>query len=174
MLSPDHKSVLILGGARSGKSVHAEEMLLSCGGAPHYVATSQALDAEMQRRIEQHRIRRGPQWSLTEEPLELCDALIRADRAGKSVLVDCLTLWLSNLMHSERDITRETDRLIDLLPGLSATIVFVSNEVGLGIVPENRLARQFRDHQGQMNRKLAACVDRVDFVAAGLPLTLKS
>ena len=90
------------------------------------------------------------------------------------MLVDCLTLWLSNLMHSERDITRETDRLIELLPALNATIVFVSNEVGLGIVPENRLARQFRDHQGVLNRKLAACVDRVDFIAAGLPLTLKS
>ncbi len=116
----------------------------------------------------------GSRWSLTEEPLELCDALRRADRHNKAVLVDCLTLWLSNLMHSERDITRETDRLIELLPALNATIVFVSNEVGLGIVPENRLARQFRDHQGVLNRKLAACVDRVDFIAAGLPLTLKS
>ena len=174
MLSPDHKSVLILGGARSGKSAYAEEMLLSCDDAPHYLATSDALDAEMSHRIAQHRDRRGSRWSLTEEPLELCDALRRADRHNKAVLVDCLTLWLSNLMHSERDITRETDRLIELLPALNATIVFVSNEVGLGIVPENRLARQFRDHQGVLNRKLAACVDRVDFIAAGLPLTLKS
>nr|WP_306266663.1 bifunctional adenosylcobinamide kinase/adenosylcobinamide-phosphate guanylyltransferase [Pararhizobium sp. IMCC3301] len=174
MLSADHKSVLILGGARSGKSAYGEEVVLSCGGVPHYIATASALDTEMQRRIEQHRSRRGPQWKLTEEPLELCDALRQADRNSKAVLVDCLTLWLSNLMHNERDITGETDRLIELLSGLHATIVFVSNEVGLGIVPENRLARQFRDHQGQINRRIASCVDRVDFVAAGLPLTLKS
>ncbi len=174
MLHPDEASALILGGARSGKSAHAEQIVLACGAAPYYIATSQAHDAEMEHRIEHHQHRRGRQWSVTEEPLNLCHAITAAPPTSTAILVDCLTLWLSNLMHHDRNIDRETDSLLKLLPELATPIVFVSNEVGMGIVPENAMARTFRDHQGRLNQRLAKIVDRVDFIAAGLPLNLKS
>lgn len=172
-LQPEQNSALILGGARSGKSAYAEQMVLACGNTPHYVATSQIFDDEMKQRVQQHQHRRGTQWSVTEEPLNLCEAIEDAQTGNSAILVDCLTLWLSNLMHHERNVDTETSKLLDLIPGLSQPIIFVSNEVGMGIVPENALARSFRDHQGRLNQKLAATVDRVDFIAAGLPLNLK-
>lgn len=173
LLQPEQNSALILGGARSGKSAYAETMTLACGNTPHYVATSQIFDDEMNERVQQHQRRRGTQWSVTEEPLNLCEAIKRAPTGCSAILVDCLTLWLSNLMHQERNVDVETNQLLDLIPGLGQPIVFVSNEVGMGIVPENALARSFRDHQGRLNQSLAAIVDRVDFIAAGLPLNLK-
>ncbi|MGJ8532367.1 MAG: bifunctional adenosylcobinamide kinase/adenosylcobinamide-phosphate guanylyltransferase [Alphaproteobacteria bacterium] len=173
LFTPEQKSALILGGARSGKSTYAEKMVLACGNAPHYVATSQIFDDEMKQRVHQHKQRRGTQWSVTEEPLNLCEAIEAVPTSSSAILVDCLTLWLSNLMHHDRNVDVETSQLLELIPRVGQPIVFVSNEVGMGIVPENALARAFRDHQGRLNQSLAAIVDRVDFIAAGLPLNLK-
>lgn len=164
---------LILGGARSGKSRHAEALIEAQGGESAYVATAQAFDAEMEARIAAHRARRGAQWTTFEAPLALGQALQSANATGQPVLVDCLTLWLSNLMLEERDVASEFRSLLALLPDLDVPLVMVSNEVGLGIVPDNALARAFRDHAGYLNQQLAATADRVVFLAAGLPLTLK-
>lgn len=165
---------LVLGGARSGKSRHAETLVERHPGACIYLATAQALDGEMRRRIAEHRARRGDRWTTVEEPLDLVGSLESAAAGGAAVLVDCLTLWLSNLMHAGRDVDRETDRLVDVLPRLSGPVVFVSNEVGLGIVPDNALARDFRDHAGRLNQRMAAAAQHVVFLAAGLPLVLKA
>lgn len=127
----------------------------------------------MAARIARHREHRGPHWETVEEPLDLAAALTRHASAKRPVLVDCLTLWLTNLLLEERDIAAETGRLIETLPGLSGPVVFVSNEVGGGIVPENALARRFRDEAGHLNQAVAAAADRVCLIAAGLPLTLK-
>ncbi|MFK8034274.1 MAG: bifunctional adenosylcobinamide kinase/adenosylcobinamide-phosphate guanylyltransferase [Hyphomicrobiales bacterium] len=170
----DWNSCLVLGGARSGKSTYAEDQALQSGRALIYIATSQAFDTEMEDRIALHRERRGVDWQLSEEPLELIAAIKAHDEPKNLILVDCLTLWLSNLMHAERDVVQEVQSLAETVPGLSSKTLFVSNEVGLGIVPENALARLFRDHQGRLNQSIAAAVDRVDLIAAGLPLTLKS
>lgn len=161
---------LILGGGRSGKTAHA---LAACP-APHcYIATAQALDGEMTDRIAAHKAERGESWGLAEAPLDLVGA-IRAEAAeGRSLLVDCLTLWLSNLMHKGRDVDAETEALIAAARGAPGRIVFVSNEVGLGLVPMEKLSREFRDEQGRLNQRIATAADRVEFVAAGLPLVLK-
>lgn len=164
-------AVLVLGGARSGKSAFAEGLI---GDSPAlYLATGQALDGEMAERIDHHRRRRGPQWSTLEEPLELPEALDNVLRPDRPVLVDCLTMWLSNLMHAGRDVERATARLCEVLAAPAGPVVLVSNELGLGLVPETRLGREFRDHQGRLNQRVAAGCRRVVFVAAGLPLILK-
>lgn len=166
---------LILGGARSGKSSHAEKQALKwhVGGlAVTYVATGEARDAEMRERIAHHRARRPAAWRTVEEPLRLVDTLSREAAADVCLLVDCLTLWLSNVLLAERDA--EIDRLLDVLPALPGRVILVSNEVGWGIVPENALARRFRDEQGRLNQRVAALAGRVTLVAAGLPLVLKS
>jgi adenosyl cobinamide kinase/adenosyl cobinamide phosphate guanylyltransferase len=163
---------LVLGGARSGKSRHAEGVIADLR-APNsvYVATAEAGDAEMRARIAEHRARRGAGWTTLEAPLDLIGAL---DQAGvRPALIDCLTLWVSNLLHAGRDVAAEGERLIGALALARAPVVLVSNEVGLGIVPENALARAFRDHAGRLNQRIAAMADRVVFVAAGLPLILK-
>ncbi len=141
------------------------------GGAAVYVATAEAYDVEMEARIAAHRDRRGEAWTTVEAPLDLAQAVLSS--AGKPILVDCLTLWLSNLIDADRDIAVETDRLIAALRDAAAPVVLVSNEVGLGIVPENGLARTFRDLQGELNQAVAAAANRVVFVAAGLPFVLK-
>lgn len=168
---------LILGGARSGKSRYAEQRARHCAESQAadlaYLATSEIFDDEMDARIAEHRGRRGPEWRLIEEPLHLCDVLVREASESQVILVDCLTLWLSNLMHHERDVPTEVQKLTDMVDTLPGWIIFVSNEVGLSVVPDNKLARDFRDHQGRTNQDMAASADRVDFVAAGLPLTLK-
>ena len=164
---------LILGGARSGKSAFAEGL---CEGRPGdcvYLATAEARDDEMAARIAEHRARRGSRWSTSEEPLDLAGALVRAARADRTVLVDCLTLWLSNLLEQDRDIEAATATLVACLGRLEGPVVLISNEVGLGIVPENALARAFRDHAGRLNQAVAAAAQRVVFVAAGLPMILK-
>ncbi len=163
---------LVLGGARSGKSAYAEALLAS-QTMPVYLATGQAGDAEMAARIAAHRQRRGVQWSTVEAPLDLAGALRAHAIAGRAVLVDCLTLWVSNLMGAGRDVAAETEQLGAALPTLAAPVVFVANEVGLGIVPDNALARQFRDHAGRVNQRLAQLCQRVVFIAAGLPMVLK-
>ena len=143
--------ILITGGARSGKSSRAETRARAFPGEPVYIATAEALDAEMEARIAMHRARRGTGWIEREVPLDLVPALVASDGGGAR-LVDCLTLWLSNLMHAERDWQREVSELAAALPRLTSPVVFVTNEVGLGIVPDNALARSFRDAAGIMNR----------------------
>ncbi len=164
-------TTLVLGGARSGKSTYAEGLLAH--GRALYLATGQAFDDEMADRIRLHRDRRGPHWQTLEEPLDLAGALDRVLDPERPVLVDCLTLWISNLMHAERDVEAETGRLCEVLAAPRGPVVLVSNEVGLGLVPDNRLARAFRDHQGRVNQRVAQTCSRVVFVAAGLPLFLK-
>jgi len=164
---------LILGGARSGKSRFAEGLIAASPGPWVYLATGEAGDAEMAARIRHHRERRGEGWRTVEEPLDLARALGRSAGEGRVILVDCLTLWISNLMAAGRDVALETERLIAALPGISMPIVFVSNEVGLGIVPDNALAREFRDEAGRVNQAIATAANRVYFIAAGLPLVMK-
>jgi adenosylcobinamide kinase/adenosylcobinamide-phosphate guanylyltransferase len=164
--------ILITGGARSGKSKRAEMRTRAFPGQPVYVATAEALDAEMEARIAKHRARRGTDWMEREVPLDLVPALVATDGGGAR-LVDCLTLWLSNLMHAGRDWEREMTELAGSLPRLKSPVVFVTNEVGLGIVPDNALARSFRDAAGIMNQTIATVADEVEFVVAGLPMKLK-
>jgi adenosylcobinamide kinase/adenosylcobinamide-phosphate guanylyltransferase len=164
--------ILITGGARSGKSKRAETRTRAFPGQPVYVATAEALDAEMETRIAMHRARRGTDWIEREVPLDLVESLLATDGGGAR-LVDCLTLWLSNLMHAERDWEREVSELAAALLRLKSPVVLVTNEVGLGIVPDNALARSFRDAAGIMNQTIAAVADEVEFVVAGLPMKLK-
>ena len=169
---------LVLGGARSGKSTHAERLATGTlfGGPPRpalYIATAEAGDVEMATRIMAHRSRRGANWTTIEVPLALDEALLGNAVAGRPILVDCLTLWLSNLMHAGRDLDEAADELVRALDGLAAPVVFVSNEVGLGIVPETPLGRAFRDAQGRLNMRMAERADRVISMTAGLPLVLK-
>lgn len=163
---------LVLGGARSGKSAYAERLIAAAGGGL-YLATATAGDAEMAERIRRHRDRRGEGWVTIEEPLEVLAALTSRCAADRPVLVDCLTLWLSNVMGAGRDAAAEIERLAAGLSGLAGPVVLVANEVGLGLVPATPLGRAFRDHAGRLNQAVAAVADRVVFVAAGLPLSLK-
>jgi len=169
---------LVLGGARSGKSTHAEKMATgSLHGAPPqpavYIATAQSGDVEMATRIMAHRARRGVGWTTIEEPLKLGEALLSAAVHGRPVLVDCLTLWLANLMLAGADLDEATDDVVLALEGYGQPVVFVSNEVGLGIVPDTPLGRAFRDAQGRLNMRVAERADRVILMAAGLPLLMK-
>ena len=164
--------ILITGGARSGKSVRAEARARAFAGKPVYIATAEALDAEMDDRIARHRARRGNEWLERETPLELVAALDETDDGGAR-LVDCLTLWLSNLLHAGRDWTSATAALADALARQRSPVVLVTNEVGLGIVPDNALARRFRDAAGIMNQTIARAADEVEFVVAGLPVRIK-
>ncbi|MFP6690630.1 MAG: bifunctional adenosylcobinamide kinase/adenosylcobinamide-phosphate guanylyltransferase [Alphaproteobacteria bacterium] len=167
------RTTLVIGGARSGKSRYAEELLAAHSGSRTYIATAEAGDAEMAARIAEHKARRGTDWQTVEQPLDLVAALEAHCRPAGAVLVDCLTLWLSNLMAASRDIAAETTRLAQTLPRLEGRAVLVSNEVGLGVVPEHVLGREFRDHAGRLNQAVAATVDEAVFIAAGLPLRLK-
>ncbi|HZB91223.1 MAG TPA: bifunctional adenosylcobinamide kinase/adenosylcobinamide-phosphate guanylyltransferase [Stellaceae bacterium] len=164
---------LVLGGARSGKSRYAEALVARAAPRALYLATAEAGDEEMAERIRQHRARRGALWETLEEPLALGASLRREARADRPILVDCLTLWLANLLAAGRAVDGEIAALLEALPDLAGPVVFVANEVGLGIVPENALARRFRDDAGRLNQQLAACAERVVFIAAGLPLVLK-
>jgi adenosylcobinamide kinase/adenosylcobinamide-phosphate guanylyltransferase len=164
---------LVLGGARSGKSDYAEGLAQSHPGDRIYIATAEAGDEEMRVRIAHHRTRRGAGWQTIEEPLDLLQVLTRQSNAGRFILVDCVTLWVSNLLLKDLPVQEAVDQLCNMLPALEARIVFVSNEVGLGIVPDNALARRYRDEAGLANQKLAAACGEVVFMAAGLPLRLK-
>ncbi|AYD00982.1 bifunctional adenosylcobinamide kinase/adenosylcobinamide-phosphate guanylyltransferase [Neorhizobium sp. NCHU2750] len=167
------KSALVLGGARSGKSAFSERLAIATGLERHYIATGRAYDDEMRARIATHREERGPSWITHEQPLDLVGALKAIDAAGHVILVDCLTLWVTNLMMEEADIPAQAMSLVEQIKASRATVVLVSNEVGLGIVPENRMAREFRDHAGRLHQQIAAVADEVFFVAAGLPLRMK-
>ncbi len=157
---------LVLGGARSGKSAYAEALL----GGGTYLATATAGDAEMAARIAAHRARRGNAWRTLEEPLELAATLVKCKGP---VLVDCLTLWLTNIMQAGGDVDAQTQALVAALQDLAGPVVLVSNEVGQGIVPDNALARDFRDRAGRLNQDVAAVAGRVIFVTAGLAMTMK-
>jgi adenosylcobinamide kinase/adenosylcobinamide-phosphate guanylyltransferase len=164
---------LVLGGARSGKSRHAEDLSRHHHGEKIYIATAEAGDEEMQVRIKHHRKRRGAVWRTLEEPVRLLEALQRECAADRFVLVDCLTLWISNLMLRGAEVRPEIDQAAGLIPKLEGTLVIVSNEVGLGIVPDNELARRYRDEAGFANQQFAAACDEVVFMVAGLPSKLK-
>ncbi|MCP5080545.1 MAG: bifunctional adenosylcobinamide kinase/adenosylcobinamide-phosphate guanylyltransferase [Alphaproteobacteria bacterium] len=164
---------LILGGARSGKSTHGESLADGHQGPLVYIATAQAYDGEMTTRIAAHVARRGAVWRTVEEPLDLPGAIMAADKDGSFTLVDCITLWLTNVLLGEHDVAARTSRLLEVVGGCTGPLVLVSNEVGLGIVPENALARRFRDEAGMLNQKLAQVAERVVLVTAGLPLQLK-
>jgi len=166
------RKLLVLGGARSGKSRHAEAQCEAIPGPLTYIATAQAYDDEMRDRIARHRARRNARWDTVDAPIDL-PAAIRAIPPSGAVLVDCLTLWLSNLLLAEENIPHWSDTLVAAIDMSAAPIALVSNEVGLSIVPENALARRFRDEAGLLNQRVAAACDRVEFVAAGLPLILK-
>ncbi len=163
------RSSLVLGGARSGKSARA--LALATVKPLVFLATAEALDIEMAQRIALHKAERGGDWDLIEAPLDIALPISHAQEG--TLVVDCLTLWLSNLMHHERQIDAETESLISAIHASTARVIFVSNEVGLSIAPENALARRFRDAQGRLNQRLAAAVDHVEFIAAGLPILLK-
>jgi adenosylcobinamide kinase/adenosylcobinamide-phosphate guanylyltransferase len=164
--------ILVLGGARSGKSRHAERLISAYDAPWIYIATAEARDEEMRGRISEHRGRRDDRWHLIEAPHALADA-VRDAPSDRPLLVDCLTLWLSNRLLADADLERETASLTDALVARVGSTIVVSNEVGLGIVPDNVLARRFRDAAGIANQMLAARADRVDFITAGLPLHLK-
>ena len=160
----------VIGGARSGKSRFAESL---GGGDKHYIATAQAFDEEMKQRIANHKTQRGVRWVTHEVLFDLDQELVRVDNPERFILVDCLTLWLSNLILANKDWHDRTTALCEVLQAMSADTVLVSNEVGLSLVPDNVLGRQFRDAQGIVNQRVAAAAQTVVFVAAGLPLVLK-
>ena len=167
----DH--ALILGGARSGKSRFAERLARSRNLRLVYVATAEAHDDEMADRISRHRAERGSDWQTIESPINLPATIASMTCARTVILVDCLTLWLSNLMLLDHDINKATDGLLAAVAAAPGPVIMVANEVGLGIVPENALARRFRDEAGLMNQQLAANVPNVAFIAAGMPICLK-
>lgn len=166
--------ILYLGGVRSGKSRSAQNRAESMANQLVYLATAQPGDAEMADRIRRHRAERGERWRTVEAPLDLPQALVQNDAAGRTLLVDCLTLWLSNLMFAAHDVRNARRSLIDALANINATVLLVSNEVGMGIVPDNALARRFRDEAGWLHQEIAAIADEVWLVTAGLPLPLKN
>lgn len=165
--------VLVLGGARSGKSRHAEALVEAEAAPWAYVATAEALDDEMRARISLHRQRRPAEWETFDAPLALA-ATLKALPADRPVLVDCLTLWLTNHLLAGADLEREEDALLEALSDRSGLTVCVANEVGLGIVPDNALARRFRDAAGRLNQKVAARASRVVMMVAGLPMIVKA
>ena len=165
--------VLALGGQRSGKSAWAESRVLATGLAPVYIATAEAWDEEMRARIAHHRARRGDAWTLIEAPLELAGAIGDASAPDRAVLVDCLTLWLTNLMVAERDLARAAGELEAALAARRGPVVLVSNEVGAGVVPMNAMARRFVDEAGRLHQRLARGATEVVLVTAGLVQTLK-
>ncbi len=165
--------MLITGGARAGKSRYAERLMKARPARHAVIATGTAGDSEMAERIARHKAERDPSWEVIEQPISIRSAIRNAARPDRIVLVDCLTLWISNLMAEQRAIDNEIQGLKDTLQNAAGPVIIVSNEVGLGIVPENPLARAFRDHLGRANQAVAAAADVAVFMAAGIPLVLK-
>lgn len=166
--------ILVLGGARSGKTALAERLAMRESNSPAYLATAEALDDEMLERVAAHQRTREGRFTTIEEPLELPQSIFAAAQAHDVILVDCLTLWITNLLSMERDVADEVDMLIEVLESIKTTqVILVSNEVGLGIVPDNALARTFRDLAGAAHQELAAVCDHVYFVVAGIPMVVK-
>lgn len=166
------KLSLILGGASSGKSAFAETLVMAASQPRIYIATAQTFDDEMRQKVQKHLVQRGPDWRTIEAPLDTADVLIGLP-AEAVVLLDCATMWLSNQMLAETDLATEQAKLLDTLNACPAHVVVVSNEVGLDVVPENALARRFRDAQGALNQALAKQADLAVLVVAGLPMVLK-
>ena len=164
---------LVLGGARSGKSRFAESLVMERGMQCVYVATAEPVDDEMARRVEAHRARRGQAWRTVEAPIELTRAVGRESTPRACLLVDCLTVWLGNLMHHGRDVDAAASALLESLAAAPGPLVLVANEVGLGIVPDNAMARAFRDHAGRLNQAVARVSESVYFVAAGISVPIK-
>lgn len=164
---------MVIGGARSGKSRHAQAMAEAIGADLVFVATAQAFDDEMVERIARHRADRSGIWRTVEAPLGLSEALLAEDRPDRVILVDCLTLWASNLLLADHDIDAEIAGLEKRIAAMVGRIILVSNEVGLGIVPDNALARRFRDVAGTLNQRIASIATQVDLVIAGLPQRIK-
>lgn len=173
IITPLPPVTLVLGGARSGKSRFAEQLLDQHPGARVYLATAEILDEEMAERVRLHRARRDADCRTREEPLALAEAIVAETAKGAAVLVDCLTLWLGNLLGRTRDVEAESNALLAAVGQFGGPVIFVASEVGLGIVPDNALARAFRDHAGRLHQRLAAKAESVFLVAAGLPLKLK-
>lgn len=165
--------VLVMGGQRSGKSRFAEDLVKKSGKRPVYIATATAGDQEMAERIARHRARRGDEWIVVEEPLELAAMIEGAAGEDMAILVDCLSLWLANLMEAGRPVDEESETLVGALGRSTTPVVIVSNEVGSGIIPANALARRYTDALGTLNQQVASAVGRVVFMAAGLPLVVK-
>jgi adenosylcobinamide kinase/adenosylcobinamide-phosphate guanylyltransferase len=167
--------ILVTGGARSGKSQYAEQRAEELGARRLYIATAEAKDEEMAQRIAEHKKRRGNDWATVEEPVELSSALLAQRGRIDCALVDCLTIWLSNLLlHRDAEVAGDkVENLLVTLPGLDFHLVLVTNEVGWGIVPDNRLARQFRDLAGWANQRIAAAANEVVLTVAGIPMILK-
>jgi adenosylcobinamide kinase/adenosylcobinamide-phosphate guanylyltransferase len=172
-IAGEARVVLVIGGARSGKSRHAQQLAERASGPLVFVATAQAFDAEMTDRIARHRADRDGRWRTVEAPVDLAAAVAAYDTPGATMLVDCLTLWSSNLMLGDEDIDRHLARLDAALAAVRGRVILVSNEVGWGIVPDNAMARAFRDVAGRVNQSVAARAQAVDLVVAGLPLALK-
>ncbi|WP_243374881.1 bifunctional adenosylcobinamide kinase/adenosylcobinamide-phosphate guanylyltransferase [Microvirga solisilvae] len=168
-----HRRVLVLGGARSGKSRIAQQLAEASQATRILIATAQGFDDEMRARIAHHRAERDSSWQTHEAPLDLADAIRAQAGFGRVVVIDCLTLWLSNVMLAGRDVVRERNAVIESLNAIKGPAVLVSNEVGQGIVPATALGRSFRDEQGRLNQRIADACDAVVFVAAGCPLLLK-
>ena len=164
--------IYISGGARSGKSSFAQKLAEQLSPHPIYLATAQAYDAEMSDRIRRHQSDRDARWRAHEEPIDLCQAL-SGYSSGDVIVIDCLTLWLSNILLAEKNVETETDKLVTHLKSQQATLILVSNEVGMGIVPDNALARSFRDVAGRLNQAVAAVSDEAFVLISGLPLRLK-
>ena len=166
--------ILVLGGARSGKSGFAERLAMRAGESPLYLATAQALDAEMAERVRMHQQQRHKRFATLEEPIALSTALRAAAKTHDVILVDCLTLWITNLLGANDNVAAAVDELVATLPQIEdCKVILVSNEVGLGIVPDNAMARMFRDLAGAAHQRLAEICSEVHFVVAGLPMTLK-
>ncbi|MEM6306902.1 MAG: bifunctional adenosylcobinamide kinase/adenosylcobinamide-phosphate guanylyltransferase [Pseudomonadota bacterium] len=166
------KAILVLGGAASGKSAYAENLCMASGLSRTYIATSQAWDDEMRAKIVAHQAQRGPDWTTIEEPIDLTGAIAQVPQ-GHVCLVDCLTLWLTNIMLADHDIPHATDRLCTGIHEHPGPIIIVSNEVGQGITPDNKMAREFVNIQGRTNQRMAQICDGVVFVTAGIPQVLK-
>ena len=171
--APLPRLTLVLGGARSGKSRHAEALIEASGLTPYYIATAEALDGEMSERITRHQARRGNHWQTIEEPIRLTQTLHSVTAEGRALMVDCLTLWLTNLMVRDLAVEAEVEKLIDGLDRLRGATVLVSNEVGQGVMPTNAMARAFIDHAGFLHQRLAEKADRVVLMTAGLLQQLK-
>ena len=167
-------SLFVIGGARSGKSRYAQARAEAAGGDPVFIATAEAFDDEMHERIARHQADRDARWSTVEAPRELPAAIDALSGGEAVVLVDCLTLWVSNLLLADADIRAAGEQLCDAIVRFDGTLILVANEVGLGIVPDNALARRFRDAAGRLNQSVAGVVREVVLLTAGLPLTLKS
>ena len=163
---------LVLGGQRSGKSVYAEG-LICLDQIALYVATAQALDKEMKERVSAHKARRGKNWTTVEEPIDLASALFKNDKAGRPILIDSLAMWISNLLAHGKDVEKQILAFVQATENLESPLVIVSDEVGLGIIPDNDLARSFIDKLGTLNQLISARADTVVFVKAGLPIHLK-